>query len=76
MRKNKIDNLTRFIKFRNRIIETMSEKFIQSSVGTTFQFKGVNNSNIRKAFNQEHVIVTGDVLVSLMLNPLMVIVKE
>jgi hypothetical protein len=54
----------------------MSEKFIQSSVGTTFQFKGVNNSNIRKAFNQEHVIVTGDVLVSLMLNPLMVIVKE
>jgi hypothetical protein len=38
MRKNKIDNLTRFIKFRNRIIETMYEKFIQSSVGTTFQF--------------------------------------
>jgi hypothetical protein len=38
MRKNKADKLTRFIKFRNRIIETMSEKFIQSNVGTTFQF--------------------------------------
>jgi NAD(P)-dependent dehydrogenase (short-subunit alcohol dehydrogenase family) len=33
MRKNKIDNLTRFIKFRNRIIETIAERSIQSSVG-------------------------------------------
>ena len=39
-------------KATNRIIETMPEKFIQSSVGTTFQFLGLIHQTCKWSVNQ------------------------